>query len=344
MVLTQEEDKAYSIRRFGLGTEDFSLIMRLIRNVYGDNYPSQELYTPEKLQLALHEDRLRAFLAVTPNGEPVGYFAHARTAPNPRLWEQQGLMVAPEYSQTGLALSLIEQIENDRPADADGIFSTPVCHHYFSQIAGIKGGQQDCALMLDQVDGSIFQGRTADTSRVALLMNFSEYTQLSDPVFLPAAYVDIIKLLTHPLQPRLFNTVDVLLPGSGLTVKTDKYLPRAHNWFISIQEIGKDWHEFVDWLLLTAKEREVISLQLILNTHKPVVGAAVNLLQQKSFFLAGLAPRWFQTDGLIMQKIFNKTPDYGGLKLYTATARQLLAFIRAEQQSVARLKEQDAYE
>ena len=36
-----------------------------------------------------------------------------------------------------------------------------------------------------------------------------------------------------------------------------------------------------------------------------------------------------------MQKVLGKEPDYDGIKLYTAVARELLAFIREDRETVS---------
>ena len=47
-----------------------------------------------------------------------------------------------------------------------------------------------------------------------------------------------------------------------------------------------------------------------------------------------MAPRWFGPDGVVLQKVLGKEPDFEGIKLYTPTARELLAFIRDDREAV----------
>ncbi len=328
MVLTSGDDKAYEI--MPLTAEDAGLVGGVFRAAYGDGYPYTEVYQPEKLRSELREGRLIAFLAVDPAGRPVGYFAQAKTAPNPRLWEEKGLAVAPEYGHTQLALALVSRVRGSILPAHDGIFSTAVCHHYFSQVVCAKGGRSDCALGLDQLEGNVFRERAAAAGRVALLLNFSEHSAPPAPVYLPPEYAVILRRLAKPLRPRVFRPADAPLPVSGLTVRVDSYYESARTWTVSVRKVGADWPAVLEKLLLQAARRGVISLQVTINADRPSLGAAIALMRRRGFFFGGLAPRWFGTDGVMLQKVLGKDPDYDGIRLYTTTARELLAFIRAD--------------
>jgi len=78
----------------------------------------------------------------------------------------------------------------------------------------------------------------------------------------------------------------------------------------------------------------VISLQVTLNMACPHIGVVVELLREKGFFFGGMAPRWFGTDGFLMQKLFGSETEYEEIKLYTQTAKELLSFIRSDREAV----------
>ena len=50
---------------------------------------------------------------------------------------------------------------------------------------------------------------------------------------------------------------------------------------------------------------------------------AVELMRQRGFFLGGVFPRWFGADGIMLQQVIGKQPDYEGIKLYTNSAKDL---------------------
>ena len=118
-------------------------------------------------------------------------------------------------------------------------------------------------------------------------------------------------------------------------MRKDDYYEAAGAWRVSVSAIGGGWASTLDELLSEAARRNVISLQVVLSASLPYTGAAVEMMRQRGFFLGGVFPRWFGSDGILMQKVLGKEPDYDGIKLYTAVARDLLAFIREDRETVS---------
>ena len=104
---------------------------------------------------------------------------------------------------------------------------------------------------------------------------------------------------------------------------------------MTVPFIGADWEMVVAELLAEAKRRGVVSLQVVLNTGCPAIGAATELLRTQGFFFGGFAPRWFGADGVMMQQLFDSEPDYEETKLYSQEAKDLMAFIRADKAALA---------
>jgi len=125
------------------------------------------------------------------------------------------------------------------------------------------------------------------------------------------------------------------LSQMGATVREEKYYEFAKTWKVMVRSIGSDWAEVAAELVGEAKRRGVVSLQVVLNTACPAIGAATELLRQQGFFFGGLAPRWFGADGVMMQQLFDSEPDYEETRLYSQEAKDLMAFIRADKDAVA---------
>lgn len=326
------EEQAYAIRK--ATAEDAKLIVDLFRETYGDAYPHADMYQPEVLRGRIDKKEVRALLAVSPAGRGIGYFARETTAPNPNLWEEKGLVVALDYKQTSLGLELMNQMQEEEFASGSGVFSFPVCYQYFSQLACIKHGRRDVALCLDMVEGSIFKERQAGQGRVACLLNFSEYEKPTAPTYLPDVYDKILRDLAAPLQERIFKEAAGGLPAEGKTVLETLGLPEDGSWSVAVREIGADWPQCLRELVVQAQRQQVVSLRFIINAHRAAVGGAVEELRQCGFFFCGLAPRWFGSDGLMMQKVFHKDPNFEGIRLYSQQAKELCSFIRADRDAV----------
>ena len=315
----------------------------VFRSVYGDDFPLKYVYQPESLWKEIKEGRLASALAFDMTGRAAGYIAMYKNAPNPRLWEAGNMVVDPVYKLTNVS-SLLRNYYFDpnfcKKGDNDGIFGEAVCCHYFTQVSGIKSGMSDYALELDQLAGDSFKDSNhnkAETERVSCVLSFLEFNHPTETMYLPQVYADILQRLSQPLRSRCFHLGTAPLPDTGVTVWEEKYYPSAQTWKIAVCEIGADWSAVVDEILSEAACRQVISLQMTVNTAYPQVGVAVHQLRERGFFLGGLVPRWFGTDGILMQKVLGNEPDYDGAKLYSRTAKDLLAFIRADREEVQRL-------
>lgn len=312
-------------------------VATVFRSVYGDSFPVSYVYHPELIMEEIDAGRLAASLALDGTGAPIGYVSAFRCAPNPLLWEGGNLVVVPGSDDGELAWTLLQHYLQPGMLPGppgDGIFGEAVCHHYFTQLGCSKAGFFDCAIALDQLNAASFTEHRPDTERVACLLQFLEYAPLNGPVYLPGRYSAIIRRLCAPLQPRSFQVSSQPLPASGETVREEAYFASAGTWRISISSIGGPWSSQLVELRAEARTRGVTSLQVVLSTAMPYVGAAVEQMRSHGFFLGGIFPRWFGADGILMQLVLGREPEYDGIKLYTATARELLAFIRQDRESL----------
>ena len=308
----------------------------LFRSVYGEDFPVRYVYQPELLWQEIQSDRLSPALAFDPEGRPAGYIALFKSAPNPRLWETGNMIVHPDYRATDLADRLLKHYFDPtlcRRDSHDGIFAETVCNHFFTQIAAVKSGLTVCALALDQLAASALAEDAAD-GRVACVLSFLEFGPPSSPLYLPHPYQELLPRLARTLPARTFLPSAAPLPTSGQTRRIDAYYESARTWKVAVPEIGGDWPEFLASLVAEAQRRQTISLQVTVNAALPCVGDAVGEMRRNGFFLGGLMPRWFGGDGLLMQRVLGKEPDYGAIRLYSPHAKELLAFIRADRETV----------
>jgi len=312
----------------------------VFRSIYGESFPVKDVYQPDILLREIAAERLISGLALDEAGLPAGYISIFKVAPNPRLWEAGNVVVVPSYAHTDVSSRLVRycfDMVTGRKIDADGIFSEAVCCHYFSQLNTAKLGMMDCGIELDQLDGNSFmdgKSNKAETARVSCVINFLEVTDPTEPEYVPAPYAEMVLQLTAPLRPRVLVPSTARLPAEGSTCQEEKYYASARTWKVAVPTVGNDWSAIVADMLTEAAKRKAVSLQVTLNMACPHIGAAVTVLREKGFFFGGVIPRWFGTDGLLMQKLFGSETDYDETKLYTKTARDLLAFIRSDREAV----------
>lgn len=330
-------DYPFSIQRIDKSCA--AAVPGVFRSIYGDNFPMEYVYHADLIMAEIEAGRLDSSLAFDADGNPVGYIALYKNAPNPQLWEGGNLLVVPASAGGELAWLLLQhyvQAENLPASGSDGIFGEAVCHHYFTQMGGAKSGFGDYALMLDQMNGSAFREYTPDTERVACLLQFCEQSDPTGSSYLPEQYFDLLQEISETLRPRTTLPGSAPLPTTGETRRSDSYFADAGMWRVAISSIGADWLQLLDELLEQARQRQVVSLQLVFSADIPCSSAAVKALQQRGFFLGGLFPRWFGSDGIMLQQVLGKEPDYDGIKLYSPAAKKLLTIIQGDREAVLR--------
>ena len=316
-----------------------AFIPEIFRSVYGDSFPVPYVYQPKMLVKELQSARLSAALAFDEKGQPAGYVSVFHSAPNVRLWEAGNFVVVPAYRKSDVADLLVAAVNTDgflyAATDSDGVFREAVCCHYYSQVSGIKSGQADFALALDQLDGPSFKDNLAGSARVSCVLNFSEGSPPRQPVLIPAVYETMLDRLFLQLRPRVRSVSVASLPQDDSATRWgDHYYESVQTWKVAVWEVGSDWPVFTADLLAEAKRRRVISLQITLNMACPFIGAAVEALRAQDFFFGGLAPRWFDADGLLLQQVFGYETEYDRTKLYSPMAKELLSFIRADRAAI----------
>jgi hypothetical protein len=104
-----------------------------------------------------------------------------------------------------------------------------------------------------------------------------------------------------------------------------------------VEQIGSDIAPAIDACEQTARERGSAVMQVYLPLDRPSAPAATEILRRNGYFLGGMLPRWFDGDGLMMQKLHSE-PHFDTIRLYSPRAQKLSAFIRndrarAEKQS-----------
>ena len=95
---------------------------------------------------------------------------------------------------------------------------------------------------------------------------------------------------------------------------------------IAVLQTGPDLGDAIAGLESKASAQDVEVFQVWLKLSSPSVGAAVNVLRQNGYFVGGPLPRWFDEDGLLMQKLLC-APDFEAIKLHSKRAESILEAI-----------------
>lgn len=313
--------------------EDAEGVTALFRTVYGAGYPIQTFIDPERLIEENAAGRTISSVARTVNGDIVGHNALFNSAPWNRLYESGAGLVHPAYRGgrgifTGMVRHGIDVAAKAFPVSA--IFGEPVCNHLFSQKMTEGQGWVFRALEVDLMPAASYVQEGSATGRVSALLAFLAIQPRPQTVYLPAVYREALEFCyTQPDEEREFRASEADVPeGPGTTIRTQVF-DFAQVARLAVWESGSDFASVFD-----REEQRVLAagasvIQVWLKLSWPWVGRIVDVLRDRGYFFGGALLRWFDDDGLLMQRIVGR-PSWNGIVLASDRARALVDLVRAD--------------
>jgi hypothetical protein len=149
-------------------------------------------------------------------------------------------------------------------------------------------------------------------------------------IYLPLVYeLELRKIYSRLDDSREMALSSEQIPGGTATVAGLTVFDFAGVARIAVTDIGGDFPERLSALEGEAAAKNTVVFQVWLNLTDPSVGGAVDILREQGYFFGGPMPRWFDGDGLLMQKLLCP-PDFEGIVLFSDFAKELLEFVRED--------------
>ncbi len=310
----------------------------LVRSVYGENYPSQYLYEPEKLWEKIRKRSLYPFIAVDDDKKAVGMISFVKLSANPYLFEIGQLMVRPEDRGTDVASQLIDYLYTNAltTLDFDAVLSESVTNHKFSQRSCCSSGFVDVALKLNIMSADAFnlENERRQIGRMSCVVSCVERADESFIAYLPKVYEDKIKYCFEGLKPRTFDISQDTLPDA-LTITeyqiNEDEVTTSSLINVTFFKIGTDIEAVVEKINEFAQKRDVKSMLVNIPLGDKYNARAVKLLKSFGFFFGGIMPYWLpESDALLMQKLYNNAPDWNSIKLFSKKIKNIAQMIKDE--------------
>jgi hypothetical protein len=311
--------------------DDAEGIAALFRSVYGEEYPVKLVYNPEELIAAFDRKENIPVVARTKDRKIIAHEALYRSSPNPQLYEAgQGLVLAQSRG-SGIIGKMNEYIcEVVAPGlGMESIFGETVCNHIYMQKAWSKFQTIETAIEIDLMPEEAYTVEASATGRVATLLMFRNYRERIQTIYLPRVYRDQLQFLYSTLaDAQEFQRCDDELPAgpSSIEVQVFDFAKVAR---ITVCQPGTDFKAALAQHEKVLVDRGMIVLQVWLNLSWPFIDAVVEELRKQGYFFGGLLPRWFETDGLLMQKVM-QTPNWEGIHLYSERAKKILDLVQTD--------------
>ncbi|PKN34683.1 MAG: hypothetical protein CVU61_07800 [Deltaproteobacteria bacterium HGW-Deltaproteobacteria-19] len=333
--MSQPED-SFEIRL--MQPEDADGTVALYRATYGDAYPIREIYDPQALLRQQETGAMYHVVCMTKDGLVAGHWGLYRTsAPFPSLYEAGHGMVLPEFRNRGL---------NDRIArytletliprlGIPAVWGEAVANHLFMQKTCAVAGYSETGIELDLMPAASYEKEKSASGRVGAVLMFRLYQTRGQTIRLPDPYAGILRELHREAHdaPHVYRNALPYAPPEGPSEVQSVAFEGANLARLTIREIGSDLSQ-----ILRGKEADLTGdgatvFQVYLRLTDPAVGFAVRTLRELGYFFGGVLPRWFDDDGLMMQKTLHE-PNVPGLRLHSDKAKMILDFILRDRAEV----------
>lgn len=308
-------------------------VAALFHAVYGENYPHQLYYDPKGLSAENAAGRTISSVARTAKGDIVGHTALFQIAPFPGLYESGAGLVLPSYRHgVGIFKRIIahsfEVVPKQFPIEA--IFGDVILNHPYTQRTSLRQKSIPMGVQVDLIPVAPYVKEGSASGRVASLVTINIYRPHPHKVHTPAAYHEILADLYRGLndQRELVASSQAAAPGSASRMES-QYYGFAQVARVLVFGVGEDFGQRFEAEENAALGKGAIVLQAWLDLSEPCVGAAVDWLRGRGYFLGGLVPRWFGSDALFLQKLLHK-PHWEGIVMELERGKQLLAHVRGD--------------
>jgi hypothetical protein len=326
------------IQKFDVGNfaqKDAPGIVRLFRSVYGEGYPIKLFYDEEALKEANAEGRYQSIVARTLEGDVIGVEHLFHSAPHEAVYEAGAGLVHRDFRKMGINTLMLAFLFNEwvpSKPHIEMIFGESVCNHPHMQKTLNRFGLIDMALEVCLMPAEAYSKEKSATGRVAALLQFRAFRQVSRQVFLPLPYEEELRLLygrlggSRELMPREGRVHDDLPSDAEV-----KYFDFAQLCRVSVKHGGTDFGDYMAAIEKETAQQKVKVVQVWLPLSCAWAGAATDKLRKRGYFFGGLLPRWFDGDGLLMQKI-HCPPDFDTISLHAESAEIILEMVKKDWQ------------
>jgi hypothetical protein len=313
--------------------QDAWAVARLFFAVYGNDYPVDNCYCPQQLIEEHTQKRYYGSIARTPEGDVVAHSAmYFGGAPFSRLFECGMALSHPDYRDTTVMFQAVGycnkygyEFLNACAGYAEWVTTSTATQklgRYYGLIeTGVEVGLMPTPVLSLSKDGQ---------KRTTCVLAFRSIKDKKMPLFLPKPYAVPLQeiLASLPVERDVQNAVAALPVVAHSRIKRTWFGVALTERF-NVFSVGRDFESASLVLEKTAIEQGARALQARINLADAHVEHAVAILKARGWFFGGLAPRWFDSDALLMQRCI-PGPDFSGITLVSNEAKRILAHIQAD--------------
>ncbi len=330
-----EPGQTFVIER--LRPEDAPGVAHLFFAEYGSSYPIETFYDPEQIIKENQNGNIHSVVARTPKGDIIGHGALYRSSPDyQNIYEIGQCIILPEYRVTFAAykINMFAAQTLTAMTRPDGMFGEAVTHITATQKFSALVGMKDVAIEMDLMPAEAYEKSKVASGRVSCLILFQSFNDRPHEIFIPARYSSLVDFILHDVDiSRTIRPSNMKIPATAQTRLTSRFFTHARVGRFNMIRAGRDLESVVSELENEGAKENTLVFQFFLNFSEPWVEAAVEILRKRGYFFGGLVPRWFDADGMLMQKNL-VPPDFTSPRLHSAKAEKMLEHIQADWQDL----------
>ncbi len=331
-------DQNYTIRL--LQPEDGIRVGQCIYRTYGNTYPNEDLYYPERIAQQNQSGELISAVALDEQNEIVGHYALERPGKG-NIAESGQAVVIPTHRGKKLMEKMRRFLEVEgQNKGLSGIFGQPVCKHLYSQKVNDRFGSRPCGINLGLLPGSFnfkkFESHSKNKRGSCMLY----WKHLAAPqnrvIFTPPRHQDIIEQIYNSLDiPVQFEKPKPMPEIGNLKITSIK------SWgfgTIRIETSGKNtFYELrrAQHDLINMTESEVIFLEIPLS--QPGVDEVCNAAENYGFFFCGLGPYFYSDSDAIRMVYMKEQIDWDQLQILSPFGQTICQYSRNEYERIGQL-------
>ena len=323
----------YDVRR--LLPEEAIEVSKCAYKSHGYTFFDDHIYYPERIVELNETGEMISAVGVTKENVFMGHAALVYPTPQARTAEWTFGFVNPEFRSQGfLKRSYDFLVDLPKRWPLAGIYSYCVTNHEISQKTVARFCIQDCGILLATSPSTWeFKGLESDTSqRMSVVLSF-KYLSAPAPLVLyaPAHHRDMIKrLYAHAGAQHRFAEPDpgqnALQPGASVMETGVNMSESCAD--ITLRRCGSQAPRELQALVRELCLKQIATINLFIRLEDPSAFSMTAEFEKLGFFFAGILPCGDIGDTLILQYLNNVPLDYNKLRLHTAMAHDILAYIK----------------
>jgi len=274
-------------------------VLAAFRSVYGDDYADPRVYQPDYWIAQNQSQQLFTYVAQATDRTVSGLVSFYRVAPFEGLYEFGRLAVVPEHRQSGLGQRLLAYALEafSKEPIASGVCAEMSCHWKVSQNMVHQLNFQDVALAV-----GLFP---APEHRVSAVMSYFDMRDRAHKVHIPPRWKELLIFCYDELGLQR-ERIHLGTPLSGSSQLQTSYLEGPRVARLDFLATGQDFATQLSEAERAHDQAQVFQLRL--NLEDPRTIAAADIAYQSGYRCCGLLPRWFDGDGLLLQRNLAPAP------------------------------------